>query len=80
MPEMAAQKGIAMVVFLMMVHFNVSLFGTTLQGAIFPDNIRMVYANQQDCIDDIPAVRTRYEGNRIQPSKITCEAFTVKGR
>jgi hypothetical protein len=66
------------VVFLMMVHFEVTFFGTSINGAVFPDTIRAVYAKRQDCIEDIPSVRARYQGNRIQPTKITCEAFTVK--
>lgn len=66
------------VVFLMMVHFDVTFFGTSIQGAVFPDTIRAVYAKRQDCIEDIPAIRARYQTNKIQPSKITCEAFTVE--
>jgi hypothetical protein len=65
-------------VFLMMVHFNVTFFGTSINGAVFPDTIRTVYAKRQDCIEDIPLVRARYQGNRIQPSMITCEVFRVK--
>ena len=66
------------VVFLMMIHFEVTFFGTSIQGAVFPDNIRAVFSKRQDCIEGIPEVRARYQNNKIQPSKITCEAFTVK--
>lgn len=67
-------------VFVVVMHFSVTVFGQTFQGRVIPDGsvYQRVYVSESDCKRTIPALERAFAGKTVAPRKIVCEKMELR--